>query len=523
MTSKPLRPPGIDTAVAGPPLVGSVRFSASGPAFGAKSPCVSHLVLSPESPMGQPASVLSSPSGPGRLMQPMSSAGGRSSVLSGSPIGQSSPINGMLSGVEVQTRLASSPKGTCGTAQEPGAVFQCSPPRGAIPVPTQTIAQPVPTQRVVSGVPGPQASAAGHGIATWAAANVEVMAPRDNARTTAQLPTVSDAAGPTILDRPATNVLVSSMIVEEDDASSRPAVEKVSFDGSVAQLVKTTVLFKCPVCSKVMPSREEAATHCLEAQAPAAAEAAEETAAAGTLRPLEGEAIAYDARGLATIVRQQDPSTGRKRTIVRNEDGSHDVFGESTVASLMEEKETKAMEWLNGLSNHQLFGLNHEIGQRLVESSKLYQDQKAQYDKYRVEQDYQYFGLSADASDKDLDVAYRKLARQMHPDKQHHKGVPLEQAKEEFQQMKKRYENLKQARAEAAGKTDEKADDEEKEEGADEEQKEDQEQETSIKYDPTNRDSLTENAHKMLKQLKQLRSSCHDISHNLNLLRPSGE
>mmetsp|Transcript_29210 Transcript_29210/g.67240 ORF Transcript_29210/g.67240 Transcript_29210/m.67240 type:complete len:543 (-) Transcript_29210:15-1643(-) len=541
--SKQLRsPPGIDTAVAGPPLVGSVRFSASGPARGVKSPCVSHLVLSPESPVGQQTfsefqvsggSMFSSPTA-ARIMQPVTSTGGRttSSVVSGSPVSRSSPMSGatatMLSGVEVQTRLAASPKGTSGSVTQDThcssaasssatAVFQCSPTRGAIPVPTQTIVQPAPTQQVVSG----QApSTAGHGVATWAAANMEAMAPRESIARSSLGPG-GDATGPTIMDRPPTGL--TPTVVEEDDATRQPGIEKVSSDGTVTRLVKTTVLFKCPVCAKVLPSRDEAAAHCLEAQAQAAptTEAAEEAVSQpGVLRPLEGEAVAYDARGLATIVRQQDPSTGRKRTIVRNEDGSHDVFGESTVASLMEEKETKATEWLNGLSNHQLFGLNHEIGQRLVESSKLYQDQKAQYDKYRVDQDYLYFGLTSDASDKDLDVAYRKLARQMHPDKQHHKGVPLEQAKEQFQQMKKRYENLKQARAEAAGKTEEKVDDDEKEEGADEEQAE---EETSIKYDPTNRDSLTENAHKMLKQLKQLRTSCHDISHNLRILRPSGD
>mmetsp|Transcript_61336 Transcript_61336/g.146072 ORF Transcript_61336/g.146072 Transcript_61336/m.146072 type:complete len:499 (+) Transcript_61336:184-1680(+) len=497
MPSKPLRPPGIDTSLGGLPLAGSVRFSASGPPQGAAAPCKPQIVLAaPDSPPSQASSrhprVGVPPLGsPGGLLPAAACSVRGDSSIRGSPL--PSPING-VSVPEQKGHVAAS--------------------RAVMTVATSPSASPPPSAAVI------QAGKAGLGVSAWAASakmpvDVEVVGG------------TRESVGPTISDRPPQSTLGRRILPAAEEGSAVSAfLEKIASDGTVAELVKTTVLFKCPVCGVVCPTREEAATHCLDlqqtqTQQEASSEAPSDGAAKGPLQPLSGEAIAYDSRGQATIVRQQDPETGRKRTIVRNEDGSHDVFGESTVASLMDEGEKKAVEWLQGLSNHQLFGLNHEIGQRLVESSKMYQHHKAQYDRLKVDQDYEYFGLTAEASDKDLDNAYRKLARQMHPDKQHHKGVPLEEAKEQFQQMKKRYESLKKARAEAAGETPEADPDDAGEDDEGEKPDESPKEDTSIKYDPTNRDSLTENAQKMLKQLKQLRASCEDIAFNLNLLKPS--
>mmetsp|Transcript_51867 Transcript_51867/g.97298 ORF Transcript_51867/g.97298 Transcript_51867/m.97298 type:complete len:1271 (+) Transcript_51867:54-3866(+) len=53
-----------------------------------------------------------------------------------------------------------------------------------------------------------------------------------------------------------------------------------------------------------------------------------------------------------------------------------------------------------------------------------------------------YFGLSEDASDKDLDNAYRQMAKRMHPDK----NGGTEESKQRFQEMQKRYEALKEKR-----------------------------------------------------------------------------
>merc|ERR1712061_338345 len=56
-----------------------------------------------------------------------------------------------------------------------------------------------------------------------------------------------------------------------------------------------------------------------------------------------------------------------------------------------------------------------------------------------------FFGLAEDCSEKELDNAYRKFARSMHPDK----NGGTEEAKEKFQQMKERYGSLKSKRGEA--------------------------------------------------------------------------
>jgi DnaJ-class molecular chaperone len=56
------------------------------------------------------------------------------------------------------------------------------------------------------------------------------------------------------------------------------------------------------------------------------------------------------------------------------------------------------------------------------------------------------FGLSANATARDVNTAYRRLARLTHPDK----NGSTEEAKENFQSVKTRYEALK-ARMEAPG------------------------------------------------------------------------
>merc|ERR1712217_331561 len=60
---------------------------------------------------------------------------------------------------------------------------------------------------------------------------------------------------------------------------------------------------------------------------------------------------------------------------------------------------------------------------------------------------YEYFGLSPSATERDLDNAYRQLAKKMHPDK----NGGTEEAKMRFQAMKERYEALKAKRSSSIG------------------------------------------------------------------------
>merc|ERR1712032_179904 len=86
------------------------------------------------------------------------------------------------------------------------------------------------------------------------------------------------------------------------------------------------------------------------------------------------------------------------------------------------------------------------VGQRLVEGSKTYHDGLADLEKLYDQLNYLYFGLTSGSTEKDLDIAYRKLARKMHPDK----NGGTEEAKRKFQNMKERYEALKKKFSEKA-------------------------------------------------------------------------
>lgn len=232
-----------------------------------------------------------------------------------------------------------------------------------------------------------------------------------------------------------------------------------------------------------------------------------------------GEPIAFDEYGRPTIVRQINPETGAARTIVINDDGSHRVFGEHTVGSLTNSNEDESKTWIDALSCHQLRGLVHEVGQRLLEGSRLYHARLNQLEKMGEQLNYIYFGLTADASDKDLDNAYRKLAKKMHPDK----NGGTEAAKKRFQQMKERYEVIKKARNQdedddddgpdsapepddddggAKKLKDRKPTKKEKEEAAAAEEAADKN--SSIEYDPQDRESMHKTVGKMLGQLKNV-------------------
>jgi curved DNA-binding protein CbpA len=120
------------------------------------------------------------------------------------------------------------------------------------------------------------------------------------------------------------------------------------------------------------------------------------------------------------------------------------------VASLTGSSHSDATRWANGLTNHQLRGLVHEVGQRLLNESQLYHARLAQLERLGENENYRFFGLDADATEKDLDNAYRKLARQWHPDK----NGGTDEAKKRFQNMKERYEALKKKRGESSEKDD---------------------------------------------------------------------
>jgi len=154
---------------------------------------------------------------------------------------------------------------------------------------------------------------------------------------------------------------------------------------------------------------------------------------------LVGNPIAFSETGRPVIVRQTDDESGQTRTIVQNEDGTRKVFGANTVQSLMSSKQHDAKRWVGSLTDRQIHGLVHEFGQRLIATSRCYTQHRLELEGLAKQADFAYFGLSAGATEKDLSVAYRKMAKRMHPDK----NGGTEDAKRRFQVMKEKYENLR--------------------------------------------------------------------------------
>jgi hypothetical protein len=162
--------------------------------------------------------------------------------------------------------------------------------------------------------------------------------------------------------------------------------------------------------------------------------------AAGKLDALEGEPVESNADGRPVIARQLDEAMGKERTIVENEDGSRKVFGETTIASMLTAEQAKTFEFASSLTERQLRGFIHEIQMRLRDSTQLYSESAEEYADLLLRLDFKSFGLEPSASRKELDAAYRKLAKKMHPDK----NGGTEEANERFQNMKVRYERLKE-------------------------------------------------------------------------------
>merc|ERR1711920_93056 len=88
----------------------------------------------------------------------------------------------------------------------------------------------------------------------------------------------------------------------------------------------------------------------------------------------------------------------------------------------------------------QLHGLVYEFGKRLVFTSQTYACHRTQLEQRAAHADFTYFGLPSNATEKDLQLAYRRMAKKMHPDK----NGGTETAKQRFQEMKEKYENLLQ-------------------------------------------------------------------------------
>ncbi|CAE7235836.1 dnaJ [Symbiodinium natans] len=265
--------------------------------------------------------------------------------------------------------------------------------------------------------------------------------------------------------------------------------------------------FKCPECGTMVASIEEAVVHCEATTSPLRGESGHDSDPPkdGCSGLPQGDAIAYDEFGRPLIMRVKDPETSQNRTLVRKDSGDYKVFDDEAVDTLLNSITEDVSKYLDDLSTTELRGLVHEVGQRLLENSQLYHSRLSELEKLGEKANFMFFGLDSDASERDLDNAYRRLAKQMHPDK----NGGTEEAKKRFQGMKERYEALKKRLAGDTGDADEsgKAKDEGDDAAPDNEngkEKEEKGDGKSIEYDPGDKDSMVHTVSKMAGQLKNI-------------------
>merc|ERR1712232_803482 len=199
------------------------------------------------------------------------------------------------------------------------------------------------------------------------------------------------------------------------------------------------------------------------------------------------------------ILRQINGQRGLSHTVVFNENGTQDAYDSETVAALASQSQNELEFLLGSLTDSQLHGLVREMSQQLLLNSRLYQQQMAEWEELQKDDHFSYFGLSKDATEKELNNAYRKLAKEMHPDK--NKGT--EEATQKFQDMKMRYEQIRKT---GIRSDQPKAGIDPRVQPTPQFSKQPQAR-ISIKYDPSSRDSLMHSANDMLQRLKVLNSS----------------
>lgn len=268
-------------------------------------------------------------------------------------------------------------------------------------------------------------------------------------------------------------------------------------------------LYLCPDCQAPLPSVCEAVAHCrpwLQVLPWEAAVVAEPL--------LPGSPLALDVHGRPSVSWYAVPETGSSVTLVRELDGAWHALNSGTVVPLLDATDEWLAAALLAVSDRMLHGLVHAAGRQLLEGSWAYHSMRQEWECLRADEGYAYFGVASNASDGELDNAYRRLARQLHPDK----NGGTEAAKEEFQAMKERYEALKQRRGlreDAAGSAQEAA-------GAAEEE-EAPEQGRRISYDPADRDSMASALQRLLPDLRSVRQQTAALSAELLRLRASTE
>lgn len=101
--------------------------------------------------------------------------------------------------------------------------------------------------------------------------------------------------------------------------------------------------------------------------------------------------------------------------------------------------------WLEGLKDQQMPGLLTLLAGEVTERGDMLKALEKDRDGLRGTEDYEFFGLdSAECTDKDLERAYRKMSKHLHPDKGGDEAS--------FDEMRKKFEQIQSLRSEGKRK-----------------------------------------------------------------------
>lgn len=130
-------------------------------------------------------------------------------------------------------------------------------------------------------------------------------------------------------------------------------------------------------------------------------------------------------------------ASAKQSNFLYDEHGRMTAPGDESVADVFDEGIMR--RWIGSLSKCHLKGFDQELRIRLSKLWTEYSKLQAEHEDHLENADYIFFGLDKDATLEDLQKAFRRLARLMHPDK----NGGSDEAKARFQDLKERYEALK--------------------------------------------------------------------------------
>jgi len=146
------------------------------------------------------------------------------------------------------------------------------------------------------------------------------------------------------------------------------------------------------------------------------------------------------------VINKATSSSGEEFIIVGDANGNQlGTFGMQHIEFELKANAQQLKDWITGMETRLLPGLLTLLGGEVTLRGGKLKAAEQDRDELRGSEDYGFFGLDADASDKDIDRAYRKMSTVLHPDKGGDDDA--------FADMRKRYEQLKSLRQDSSEAT----------------------------------------------------------------------